>query len=967
MLRDQQQRHRAPLRLAALASVSLAAVAFALPASAQLLGLGASASGPAKPLYGNIKPFYGDVAPSYGNLKPFYGNLKPFYGNLKPFWGNLKPFWGDTGAFYGDLKSFWGTSVPTVGPGAPYYPSVGEFWTNTGTNWDQLFATWSPASGPTNYSAAAGQLKGLVDSSRTFWGAAVQAKTGKSFDDGFANSLLAKYGLNLSESASLANLDQTDQALFFLDWYDGLMNFSGTDHVDWWMKSVNWTPALTQQQGYGAQTTVGLLDMTVVGDATLQKSIVKANGVSDFTNGHGSAVASLIVGAHDGQGVMGIAPGAQVVAYNPFDASGTAGWADITTGVQSLKASGASVVNASLGVPGSTFDPGWNNVFMDLRVLLTLKNTVFVMAAGNDGVMQTKNVNWTPLLKPGLIVVGSVDVTGKISNFSNTPGSACLTAALGLCLGDYLRDHYIVAPGELILVSDGHGGVVRESGTSFAAPLVSGAIALLQNRWPWLVNYPVETVKIILDSAKDLGAPGVDNVYGHGELDVTASQSPLNFNNLTWYSVQDGKKTMQSRSAVLATYAIQSQSTWDAKGAYFYAFESIGLTQRDFAIPLSQKLIGQNVITSNGSQEAFQAYLLSRMDAWATGQTPQPGQRFAGDNSFAGTTTAVPNRWGADMTLSIAPRDKRYGFVGEGPAYQSSLKVQGERAHLMFGYGDGAPALAGLGLSQAADYDAVHGGANPLLGLASGGGFLGWGYQLSNRFEVSAGILERSDKRDASLLPMLRRNGAATDTYQAGAQVMSLAYRPTDSLTLNAGYTRLHEATGLLGMQSLDPADFAGGSTTNGYSLGATWTLSPKLSVMATGTFGHTRGTDGGQQLAVDSHGLATSAYEAAVQGRDMFAKGDRLQLTVSQPMVVERGQLKLSGVEVVDRATGELGVVTHSLDLSGKRRVAGEALYSFPVQSGQGYVALFGRAETLTEGAQSQAYTLGTRYRVRF
>jgi hypothetical protein len=959
--------NRLPLRRAALASVSAVAVACAAhPASAQLLGINLTPSTAAalKPYYGNIKPFYGDVDPSYGNLKPFYGNLKPFYGNLKPFWGNLKPFWGDTGAFYGDLKSFWGTSIPTVGAGAPNYLSIGDFWTTAGGSWDQLFAIWSPASGAPNYKAAASQLQGLVDSSRTFWGASVQAKTGKSFDTAFANPVLAKYGITLSDPTSLSKLDQTNQALFFLDWYDGLMNYSGTDHVDWWMKSANWTPTLSAQQGNGVNATIGLLDMTVVGDATLQKSIVKSTGVSDFTNGHGAAVASLIVGAHDGVGVMGIAPSAQVVAYNPFDATGTAGWADITKGVQMLKASGASVVNASLGVPGMTLDPGWNNVFTNLGVLLTLKNTVFVMAAGNDGLAQTKNVNWTPLVTPAFVVVGSVDVTGKISNFSNTPGSACLTL-VGLLCTDYLRNHFLVAPGELVLVSDGHGGTVRESGTSFAAPLVSGAIALMQSRWPWLVNFPNETVQILLKSAKDLGAPGVDNVYGYGELDVTAAQSPLSFNDLTWYTVQNGKQVATSRPAVLTTYKSNDQASWDAKGAYFYAFESIGLTQRDFAIPLSQKLIGQNLTTFNGSQQQFQSYLLARMDGWATGTT-----KFTGDassfNGFSTVETAVPNRWGADMTLSVGPREKHYGFVDEGPDYQSALKVQGERAQMVAGYGDGAPALAGYGFTQAADYDSVRGGANPLLGLASGGGYVGWSYELSHRFQISTGILERSERRDPNFAPMLQRPGAASDTYQAGAQVLNMTFRPSDGVTLTAGYTHLREATGLLGIQSLDPADFQHGSTTDGYSLGVNWALSPKVNFVATGTMGHTRQSDSGQ-LAVEGNGLTTSSYEAGLQSHDLFRHGDRLQLTVSQPMVIEHGALKLTGVEVVDRNTGELGVVSHDIDISGQRRIAGEALYAWPVKSGQGYVALFGRAETLTDADQAQAYTLGARYRLHF
>jgi len=65
----------------------------------------------------------------------------------------------------------------------------------------------------------------------------------------------------------------------------------------------------------------------------------------------------------------------------------------------------------SLGVPGMTFDPGWNNVFANLATTLILKNTVFVVAAGNEGATQTKNVSWLPL-NPAVIIVGSVDLEG---------------------------------------------------------------------------------------------------------------------------------------------------------------------------------------------------------------------------------------------------------------------------------------------------------------------------------------------------------------------------------------------------------------------------------------------------------------------------------------------------------------------------------------------------------------------------
>ena len=121
-----------------------------------------------------------------------------------------------------------------------------------------------------------------------------------------------------------------------MDWYDGLMNYSGADHVDHWMKEINWSPALTQTLGGGKDTVIGLLDFSVTGDPA--RNIIKYAGISTVANGHGSAVASLIVAAHDGKGVMGIAPNASVVSYNPFDATQTASWADIKKGVLMLAA-----------------------------------------------------------------------------------------------------------------------------------------------------------------------------------------------------------------------------------------------------------------------------------------------------------------------------------------------------------------------------------------------------------------------------------------------------------------------------------------------------------------------------------------------------------------------------------------------------------------------------------------------------
>ena len=977
------------IALAAMAGVSLLAVqahAASTAPSTQAAKASAPAPRPIKASWGEIQPFWGEIQPFWGEIQPFWGEIQPFWGEIQPFWGEIQPFWGEIQPFETTSTTtstsssssstgsvnFWGT-LPGYrdAKGKANGDKVGDYWKDAGEEWEEVMGVWAKAQksgSKSDLKKVTSKVGDLMEAAEDFWGTTYTAQTGKTFTNGFVTPLLAKYGVSTSDPESYAKLTKSQQSMLFMDLYDGLMRYAKADHVDHWMGTVRWNPQLTQTQGSGADTVIGLLDFTVLNGSIVKNNIVSYGGTSKFTNGHGAAVAGLMVGAHDGKGVMGISPRSRVIAFNPFDETGTAGWEDVATGVKMLTANRASIVNMSLGIPGTTLDQGWNGVFSRSDVSETAKNSLFVVAAGNEGVSQTKDIAWNFKTNPEILIVGSVTLDGKISNFSNRPGTACLLSD-GKCLaGARLMDRFLVAPGELILVEDDAGGVKRATGTSLAAPLVSGAAALIQDRWPWFAAKPAETAYILLESARDLGARGVDAVYGAGLLDITAAQSPLDFGTLVWYKAgTNGKLAEYSVKQVLRDFDSEDKKGISSVGLYYYAFEKVGTVERDFGIPLSSRLIGQTFTTKSGSSEFFQGYILSRLSGWAKSQN----RDFAEGGSslgFGPGETLVANPWGADMTLSLAPREVRPGFEARGMDMQSRLHLSTDTATADFGFGDGARYLAAFsGRASAADFNPTLGGVSPMLGLASGGAYMGYEGRLTDRLSLTTGATERTDRRDDSSGTSILRDGSAAETYSARAGSVGMNYRVSDAIAVSAGYVRLKEDTAVLGVQSLEAADFGDGAVSDSINVGLQADLGAGVRLNLSGSVGETR-TVGAAALQTEAGGLKTSAWQATLSAQDLFASGDSARLSLSQPLFIEKGLMSFSGVEVVNRMTGDKGVVSRAFDVAQERPFAGEVEYGRRLPFGQSEVSFFGRAElNPTYTGEKQVYLTGARLRVGF
>ena len=929
-------------------------------------------AGPVSGSAGNIRAFMGNLGASAGNIRAFAGNIRAFAGNIRAFqlatmtdapatdafWGKLYPANGSLVANAGNIRAFSGDFEQLAGNIRAFAGNIRAF--------DGTLQGYTEAA--SNYDGMSAGINNLISTTEAQWGTAVTAQTGKSFQDAFASKLLTKYGIDPTNPQSLVGLDEVGVELFLLDWSDNLSLYTGVDAVDHWMSAINWSPKLTQEVGTGRGSTIGLLDFSVTGDSA--GNVVAADGYDNVAAIHGSAVASLMVAPHDGRGVMGIAPGASVVSYNPFDQTMTAGWADIQKGVSYLTSHGATIINMSLGIPGWTLNPGWNDVFSNDAVSKEAKKRIFVLAAGNDGIAQTSNVPWNFDKNPSIIVVGSVDPSGNISAFSNTPGTACLTRN-GVCKSDSdrLMNDFIVAPGEFILVSDGQGGVTRMSGTSFAAPLVTGTIALINERWPWLRTHPQDAVEIILSSAKDLGTPGTDAVYGRGELDVAAALSPIANGKLKLKVLTGGQLQDIALDTVSQATFMEMVKTWGASDATVTAFDDTLTSYRDFLVPLSTKLLGQ---ATGMSQDQFVAYLQSRAVDWFKAGTSFADQPASAAFAWGSQTARLTASDSVQATMTASARPYRPGLrQSQGGLYASMAFREPTRGiALRFGSGPGAQALGQPGFQLQSDYDVRTGGANPYLGLASGGGFMAMDVALGNGFKLSSGVSHDRRERDLRLVGVEDRHALAqAGDYAATATTMTLAYQPAAGVTASLGYTMLDEARGLLGMQSTDRSDLRGGSTTDALTGSLGLDVSNDLSFALSATMGRTRsGNRDRQNIAVSNGGLWTSAYQATVTKIGLFGK-DRLRLSVSQPMHVESGSIDVSNVAVVDRSTGELGNVVQTFKVGGpSRRLVSEMIYGRSIADGSVQLNLFGRMNLKGQTEASEAaMTFGTAFEWHF
>ena len=282
--------------------------------------------------------------------------------------------------------------------------------------------------------------------------------------------------------------------------------------LEYWLDDYGFRSAWEVTRGAGV--TVAVIDTGVDGSvAELSGAVIGGTDVSGIgspdgqtpvgeSSNHGTLVASLLAGrgTGDDDGVIGVAPEASILAVSVALGDGAKDSDEqIAEAVRWSVDNGADVINMSLTRNSLDWPESWDDAF-----LYAFENDVVIVAAAGNRGSGTTEVG-APATIPGVVAVAGVDRNGSASFDASSQG---ITIA-------------VAAPSEQLVGVTPEGGYVQWSGTSGAAPLVSGLVALVRASHPELDANNVINRLVSTATAPQDGGP--ENIYGFGLIDAAAA------------------------------------------------------------------------------------------------------------------------------------------------------------------------------------------------------------------------------------------------------------------------------------------------------------------------------------------------------------------------------------------------------------------------------------------------------------
>jgi hypothetical protein len=629
------------------------------------------------------------------------------------------------------------------------------------------------------------------------------------------------------------------------------------------------------------------------------RDMVANRGVAD-SEGHGTAVAAVIGAARNGSQSVGVAFDSTILSLNtsnPNDCDPDDGCkhrdSDIARAIEVAVSNGARVINISLGGEniGSTMTAAVRRA--------ASAGVVMVISAGNESLSLPSGfaiggaANGNGLV----IIAGAMDEARNLASYSNKAGTGGSA------------DAYLTALGSRVRTIDQTGTGYFYSGTSFSAPVISGAAALLASAFPNLSGGQI--VDLLLKTADDAGAPGTDSAYGRGILNIQRAFIPQGATSMAGSgdpvpTGEGGSGSGPMGDARTLAPQMAGAIILDGYSRAFVVDFATRLTQAPQERPLEQSLGGDqrtSTVSAGGTAVSI------TLDRQGTTQ-PWVGLAQMGLSHEDGRKARVLSGL---MLSRLSPRTAvAMGLSESGKTLQQRLTGQYQNAFLVARDPMARAGFHGVGASS--------------LGL---------------RHDLGLAGLTLTGERGDVYLPGLVREGLRQPAYSVGSLTLDRRVGPA---TLTLGATRLDERETVLGGR-LAPDMFGSGGATSWFA-DASASLAIGRGWSAYGSYRRGITSMAGGGLALNGR-LGTDAWALDFGKRNAFRSGDRFALRVMQPLRVNNGGYALRLPVAYDYATGGVGYDRRFFNLAPTgREIDVEAAYGVGLWGGQLSANAFVRRE---------------------
>jgi subtilisin family serine protease len=600
-------------------------------------------------------------------------------------------------------------------------------------------------------------------------------------------------------------------------------------------------------------------------------------------NGHGTFIASQLVGNVPSIGMSGIATAGKILSVKVLNAQGAGYGSDLSNGIIYAANNGAQIINLSVGPSGTAAQQvAFYQSIASAVNYAASKNMVIVFAGGNSSQALAGGSNITGFTDAALartLFVGSTNANQALSSFSNTAGAGAFISTTNKKVN--FNSMWLMANGENVFGASnyntpttGYSYITQMSGTSMAAPQIAGAAGLLAARWNFLLAKGT-IPEILKKTAQDLGIKGVDNSFGAGFLKIDAAMQPIG----TLTVPINGKNVAVANSQIVPSSSLGNLSKVSSALKISTAYDDY---QRDFNVNTPTVTSPASGSTTTATKQVTTTTTSSTRKF--TNFTDGTSFSYSGISSFANTNDGL--KTDEDFKASFSE--------GIDPIRQQTKEwsVSFSQKGSYFGIGKGK--VASLLFNDARwGNDSVFFNSDAsirtsLLGVVDRADFSTFGIDLNKDSKLAFGMI--SANNDANDLGFSNLN---KNVVKGGSFAYTTNAFGDSKISISSSF--LNEKNSLLGSVSGGVVGFSDSVSSVSFGLGSEINLGNDYNLGLDLNYATTNPTTNPDSFITSTSRLQSQSMSLAFTKQNFDKTGDKLGFSILKPMRVFSGSANLT------------------------------------------------------------------------